>query len=1080
MKTRKYVASVLLCFACHLQALAGNEMISQDGGRTWSYPKEPALVSKSRGSLENLSGIQANYIKILDFSDPQFSNVATDVVFGDANHNGKIEMYRGIYVSETQAFTRVYEFNNDLTYTTTDLQFYAVPWALGDIDKNGLADIVVQSGDLGLGGNGYLRVYEAPNPNSFPSVLKQEIILPGRKVFYYARIVDADADGKLEVLMSANGFDDGSLNIYEWNGSQLVLIWTAPEISTGTSTKAVSDFDNDSKIEIATVTLATIYHYENVGDNQYALVQTLALPSYTYWNYEALLETNVDQGNPEFAVGLSYLYGTGTRYEWIIYKALTDNTFTQWYNTAFPQNIWVGVITHTTGDYDGDGQDEILVDDHPTLKMLEYVNGQMQVTWTRTQPDPIYATSADMRMDGVMNLAISDFGNPMSFWEEQRLANSYLNKSLDAGSTFSNSARHILKGGGKLHEEFTSGGDIFYRRSSNNGVAWELTKRISDGTANQGAGCIAVAHASSVHLVWQKTIDATHFSVLYSRSLDNGSTWSAPVVLPNASNVEVSWSQAYRAMPVIAELSLFQPQGPGSDYTLVVVYASSAGLRYRTSVDNGATWQIPSPEIISGLADSYVWFPSLASGGSFLSLTYDYRYTTQGVYSRTYSGTSWSNETQVTDIAATIYNRHSSIAVDPDGHPIASWCAQGYANGQFDGDYRILFRYGNSNNSWNPWFVEFAKISGVHSLYPSLTYYNKGAANSYGVDVLHHTWNPSTNAQTVRMKKYQGGNWWTDEERSATAAWANTSLENFTSGLPMNMWTDQSSSPSLIEVNSQGLPKQTDNPPLAMDGRRVVIQHKQTGSFVAFELNDMHFELSDNTTVPVAFKPHDFRQPLNVTLANVWEYLGTEALRVPGNASRLVFTKSIFTNPSSDTSGRGIPASFPLRQFRFRVLDAANGRELALLDTSGASGTISVNIASHAGRNVFLRSLVTLPGISNPQISIGVGDIIYGGTTSGQNLSSTAGEPLHNGLAQNYPNPFNPLTTIRYAVPNDGMVTLAVYDVLGREVALLVNESKQSGSYTVTFDASKLPSGMYFYRLKANGLNDVKKMVVAK
>ena len=83
-------------------------------------------------------------------------------------------------------------------------------------------------------------------------------------------------------------------------------------------------------------------------------------------------------------------------------------------------------------------------------------------------------------------------------------------------------------------------------------------------------------------------------------------------------------------------------------------------------------------------------------------------------------------------------------------------------------------------------------------------------------------------------------------------------------------------------------------------------------------------------------------------------------------------------------------------------------------------------------------------------------------------------------LDQNYPNPFNPSTVIGYQVPSKSYVMLRVYDVLGREVATLVNETKESGSYEVTFDASKLTSGIYFSRLESNGKQITKKMTLLK
>jgi hypothetical protein len=83
-------------------------------------------------------------------------------------------------------------------------------------------------------------------------------------------------------------------------------------------------------------------------------------------------------------------------------------------------------------------------------------------------------------------------------------------------------------------------------------------------------------------------------------------------------------------------------------------------------------------------------------------------------------------------------------------------------------------------------------------------------------------------------------------------------------------------------------------------------------------------------------------------------------------------------------------------------------------------------------------------------------------------------------LAQNYPNPFNPTTMISYSLPKANHVTLKVYDLLGRVVALLVNEIKPQGRHNVQFNASSLASGIYFYRLQAGNFVETKKLVIAK
>jgi hypothetical protein len=83
-------------------------------------------------------------------------------------------------------------------------------------------------------------------------------------------------------------------------------------------------------------------------------------------------------------------------------------------------------------------------------------------------------------------------------------------------------------------------------------------------------------------------------------------------------------------------------------------------------------------------------------------------------------------------------------------------------------------------------------------------------------------------------------------------------------------------------------------------------------------------------------------------------------------------------------------------------------------------------------------------------------------------------------LEQNYPNPFNPSTSIRYSIIQPGKVVLKVYDILGREITTLVNQFQVAGNYTVNFDASKLASGVYFYRIESGAFQNVKKMMLLK
>lgn len=99
-------------------------------------------------------------------------------------------------------------------------------------------------------------------------------------------------------------------------------------------------------------------------------------------------------------------------------------------------------------------------------------------------------------------------------------------------------------------------------------------------------------------------------------------------------------------------------------------------------------------------------------------------------------------------------------------------------------------------------------------------------------------------------------------------------------------------------------------------------------------------------------------------------------------------------------------------------------------------------------------------------------------TTSIERISDLV--PVEFELLQNYPNPFNPITNIRYNLPKESFVTLRIYNSLGQEVVTLVEEQQLSGSYEVKFAAPDLASGMYFYKLEANGVSMTKKMILMK
>ena len=163
---------------------------------------------------------------------------------------------------------------------------------------------------------------------------------------------------------------------------------------------------------------------------------------------------------------------------------------------------------------------------------------------------------------------------------------------------------------------------------------------------------------------------------------------------------------------------------------------------------------------------------------------------------------------------------------------------------------------------------------------------------------------------------------------------------------------------------------------------------------------------------------------------------------------------------------------------------------------AGTLNTANVYFSNNNGQNWNIKS-DGLEGLGMNSLAINKSDYIFAGTDVGIFRSTISSindindlqlpkYPNIYKLGQNYPNPFNPSTTIEYQIPEESDVTLKVYDILGREVSVLVNGENNAGNYNVDFNVSNLTSGIYFYRIEAKSkvsnkqFSKVGKMILLK
>ena len=557
-----------------------------------------------------------------------------------------------------------------------------------------------------------------------------------------------------------------------------------------------------------------------------------------------------------------------------------------------------------------------------------------------------------------MNINYSDKTDSV-FYQPVAKGFAFQNRSAGSAGTAYSGERHVALHGTKFHEVFESAGEIIYRRKDLNAASWDTTTRISAGNGSNNDASIVVAHDGSVHVVWQRQLNANAFALWYNKSTDGGFTWGTPFRPASAESVVIIQQNQWNIYPLLAELGTSQ---------LVAVVCTNNGPRYLKSTNLGTSWTSLAtiPNVTS---PSYVWHPSLAPGSNFLLLSYDTRY--YGLFSKKYDGTNWLAELNVASGVGTFYDRNSSVAVDGVDVPHIAWAAQRSGRSE----YRIIYKSGTSGaTAWSAYYTEFPFSTGISDYYPTISPQRRGGT-TWRIDVLY-----ANTANQVLLNQQTYSSWGAPAVVSNAGQWPATTLQESGSSLynGVRLWADQAgSAPYEIKRVSDGgyqLQSVTGTIVETELHRRVTFESVQNGSFVSFEVGPLMVVSATGDTTILPFKKINSEKPLVATAENVWDYLGTDSVTLPVNARVLIVNAELQTIVREDTlAGKGKNV-FTTRSFRVD-LEGAKGIFSVLSEASAISGKKVINISSWGGQKLIVRPSGTASASTGESPVVGIGDV---------------------------------------------------------------------------------------------------------
>jgi|WetSurMetagenome_2_1015567.scaffolds.fasta_scaffold15865_1 hypothetical protein len=644
------------------------------------------------------------------------------------------------------------------------------------------------------------------------------------------------------------------------------------------------------------------------------------------------------------------------------------------------------------------------------------------------------------------------------------------------GASSPNNQRKICYITGAYHMVYESAGEIWYCNSTDNGSTWGQERRLSDGSGMNRTPSIACDPKAGgfpyLGVVWEKYNAANAYSEVYIIRSDNGTNWGTPELTVGGVSGIVQGSIG--AMPVLT-------MEPNFESVVWAVNCQSEGWPSGLYMwTNNILNDYKTFDVITSTDDNSL-YPSIcehpygnyngrigiawAQSGEikYCMATYDLD---RDIL--TYS----SCETVSSGSPRTNHDR-PSFAFERNGptnwRPVVAW--QAYNSGT---EFTRILERRKESGGWGT-ITEYSRSEDFGA--PSIVPYE-------GSSDLTMTWyEPNGYDGRMYLAKYTGS-WASRIQLTASGRCPTLGYDGYSTTDQLRvLYTTGSNAPYTLGTTNQSLPK-ADGAGTEVVRRSVTaiadgIAHTVTVEGISIAKGGVKSglvfgEIPDSLVATSTEDVAAFLESEPVTVSSgstfVFDVVSSGYIK---NANVKNSNSSVIQNIEIIDDASGL-------RFSSTPFDTLNGADL-----SARSRSLSLSLSPYAGKKVRVRIAPSVT--SDAQVVWGLTEI-HDDTSNAQRhlVKQTPGEVVENvptsfELRPNYPNPFNPSTTIDYQMPEEGIVRLAIYDMLGREVVELVRGSQPAGYYSVRWDASSVASGIYYARfVVTNGIGGLQYSKVNK